>query len=139
MADRPEQIAPGVYRLGTRLVNYYLIEDGGRYTVVDAGLPAYFGQVPRALEALGAQLTDVEAVVLTHADADHIGIAERLRNVAQATVHVHEAGARAARRGKFKNPEGSVLGHLWPRATWSLLVHFARTGGGRPRRIADVE
>jgi glyoxylase-like metal-dependent hydrolase (beta-lactamase superfamily II) len=139
MADRPEQIAPGVYRMGTRLVNYYLVEDGGRYTVVDAGLPAYFGQVPHALEALGARLSDVEAVVLTHADADHIGIAERLRNEAQATVHVHEADARVARTGKFKNTEGNVLRHLWRPSAWGLIVHFARNGGGRPRRIADVD
>src|SRR3954447_13857193 len=139
MADRPPQIAPGVYRLGTRLVNFYLVEDGGRYTVVDAGLPGYFGQVPAALEQLGATLGGVDAVVLTHADADHSGIAERLRNEAQATVYVHEADARVARTGKFKNTEGNVLGHLWRPATWSLLVPFARTGGGRLRRIADVE
>src|SRR3954470_3524503 len=100
MADRPPQIAPGVRRLGTRLVNFYLVEDGGRYTVVDAGLPGYFSQVPQALEALGATLADVDAVVLTHADGDHRGIAERLRTEAQAGVHVHEADAQMARTGK---------------------------------------
>jgi glyoxylase-like metal-dependent hydrolase (beta-lactamase superfamily II) len=139
MAERPPQIAPGVYRLGTRHVNFYLVEDGGRYTVVDAGVPGYYGQVVHALEQLGAQLSDIEAVVLTHADADHIGIAERLRSEAQATVYVHEADARVARTGKFKNTEGNVLKHLWRPSTWSLLVHFARTGGGRPHRIADVD
>jgi glyoxylase-like metal-dependent hydrolase (beta-lactamase superfamily II) len=138
MADRPTQTAPGVYRLGTRLVNFYLVEDGGRYTVVDAGLPGYFGQVPAALEGLGAALSDVEAVVLTHADADHIGIAERLRTEAQATVHVHEADARMARTGKFKDTEGNVLKHLWRPTAWKLISHFASNGGGRPRRIADV-
>jgi glyoxylase-like metal-dependent hydrolase (beta-lactamase superfamily II) len=138
MADRPTQIVPGVYRLGTRLVNFYLVEDGGRYTVVDAGLPAYFGQVPAALEALGATLADVEAVVLTHADADHIGIAERLRTEAQATVYVHEADAQMARTGKFKDTEGNVLKHLWRPAAWELIAHFATNGGGRPRRVADV-
>jgi glyoxylase-like metal-dependent hydrolase (beta-lactamase superfamily II) len=138
MADRPTQIVPGVYRLGTRLVNFYLVEDGGRYTVVDAGLPGYFGQVPAALEALGATLADVEAVVLTHADADHIGIAERLRSEAQASVHVHEADARMARTGKFKHTEGNVLKHLWRPTAWGLITHFATNGGGRPKRIADV-
>jgi glyoxylase-like metal-dependent hydrolase (beta-lactamase superfamily II) len=139
MADRPPQIAPGVYRLGTRHVNFYLVEDGGRYTVVDAGLPGYYGQVVHGLEALGAQLGDVEAVVLTHADADHIGVAERLRNEAQATVHVHEADARMARTGKFKHTEGNVLRHLWRPAAWSLISHFATNGGGRPHAIADVD
>ena len=139
MAERPQQIVPGVYRLGTRHVNFYLVEDGGRYTVVDAGLPGYFGQVVHGLEALGATLGDVEAVVLTHADADHIGIAERLRNEAQATVHVHEADARMARTGKFKHTEGNVLKYMWRPSAWSLIAHFATNGGGRPRRIADVD
>ena len=139
MADPPSQIVPGVYRLGTRLVNFYLVEDGGRYTVVDAGLPGYFGQVPRALEALGASLADVDAVILTHADGDHIGIAERLRSEAQAKVHVHEADARLARTGKFKNTEGNVLRHLWRPTAWKLIAHFARNGGGRPHRVADVD
>jgi glyoxylase-like metal-dependent hydrolase (beta-lactamase superfamily II) len=138
MADRPTQILPGVYRLGTRLVNFYLVEDGGRYTIVDAGLPSYYGQVVHGLEALGATLNDVEAVVLTHADADHIGIAERLRSEAQATVHVHEADARMARTGKFKNTEGNVLRHLWRPTAWKLIAHFARNGGGRPQPVADV-
>src|SRR5437764_2088410 len=112
MAD-PTPIAPGVHRLGSRLVNFYLVEDGGRYTIVDAGLPGYFSQVPATLDALGAKLSDVDAVVLTHADGDHIGIAERLRSEAQATVHVHEADARMARTGKVKDTEGNPLQHLW--------------------------
>src|SRR3954451_18973957 len=138
MADRPEQIAPGVYRLGTRLVNFYLVEDGGRYTVVDAGLPGYFGQVPHALEALGASLGGVEAVILTHADGDHIGIAERLRTEAQATVHVHEADARMARTGKLKDTDGNLLRYLWRPTAWALIAHFATNGGIRTPRIADV-
>ena len=34
-------IAPGVHRLGSSLVNWYLVEEGGRLTAVDAGLPGY--------------------------------------------------------------------------------------------------
>jgi glyoxylase-like metal-dependent hydrolase (beta-lactamase superfamily II) len=138
MADPPTQIVSGVYRLGTRLVNFYLVEEDGRYTVVDAGLPGYFDQVPAALEALGASLADVDAVVLTHADADHTGIAERLRSEAQATVHVHEADAQMARTGKLKDTDGVLLAHLWRPTAWSLIAHFAVNGGARPRRIADV-
>jgi len=32
----PTEIASGVWRIGTELVNWYLVEDGGRLTVVDA-------------------------------------------------------------------------------------------------------
>src|SRR4051812_23289013 len=121
MAEPPKQIVPGVQRLGSSRVNFYLVEEEGRYTVVDAGLPGYFGQVPAAV----GELSDVAAVVLTHAHADHIGIAERLRSEAQARVHVHEADAQLARTGKMPSTEGSFLPLLIRPTAWRLILHFA--------------
>jgi glyoxylase-like metal-dependent hydrolase (beta-lactamase superfamily II) len=92
--------------------------------------------VPAALEALGASLHDVEAVVLTHAHPDHVGIAERLRTEAQAKVYVHEADAQMARTAKGPTPTGLVR-YLWRPTTWRLLAHFAGNGLRTPR-IADV-
>ena len=138
MADPPNEIVPGVHRLGTPLVNFYLVEEDGRYTVVDAGLPRYFGRLIHALRALGAKLADVEAVVLTHAHPDHVGIAERLRTEAQARVHVHEADAQMARTGKLPGTDASFLSYLWRPPAWRLLGHFATHGGARPQRVEDV-
>src|SRR5207244_2486278 len=55
------QIVEGVHRLGTALVNFYLVEDGGRYTLVDAGLPGYFDGLQEALEARGKGLDALDA------------------------------------------------------------------------------
>ena len=134
MADPPKQIVPGVHRLGSSLVNFYLVEEDGRYTVVDAGMPGYFGQVPAAV----GELSTVAAVVLTHAHADHIGIAERLRSEAQTRVHVHEADAQLARTGNMPATEGSFLPLLRYPAAWRLIAHFATNGGARVPRITDV-
>lgn len=38
-----------IHRAGTDVVNWYLLEEGGRVTIVDAGCPAYRGQVEGAL------------------------------------------------------------------------------------------
>jgi glyoxylase-like metal-dependent hydrolase (beta-lactamase superfamily II) len=75
-----------------------VLEEGGRLTVVDAGFPGHWPQLLAALPALGRRLGDVEAVVLTHAHADHKGFAEQLRRTTGAAVWVHEAdrGAGAA-------------------------------------------
>jgi glyoxylase-like metal-dependent hydrolase (beta-lactamase superfamily II) len=73
------EIAEGVRRLGTRWVNWYIVEDGARLTVVDARLPQYWDQLTAALAAMGRGISDVEAVVLTHNHFDHIGCAERVR------------------------------------------------------------
>ncbi len=55
--DRRE-IAPGVYGLGSEQVNRYLIEDGGRFSAVDAGLPGFARNLDGdlALEAVEADL-----------------------------------------------------------------------------------
>jgi len=33
-------VAKGIHRIGEHFLNFYLIEEAGRITIVDAGLPA---------------------------------------------------------------------------------------------------
>jgi len=127
-------VADRVQRLGSSLVNFHLIEEDGRYTLVDAGLPGFFGQLVSAVP----DLHDIEAVVLTHAHPDHVGVAERVRTEAQATVHVHGADAQMARTGRQSAHEHSIVPYLVRPATWRLLVHAARNGATRIPRIEDV-
>jgi glyoxylase-like metal-dependent hydrolase (beta-lactamase superfamily II) len=133
-----DQVVPGVHRLGADVVSFYLVEEDGRYTVVDAGLPRLFAQLPAALEELGADLHDVDAVVLTHAHRDHIGFAERLRTEAQAVVHVHGADAQIARTAARAQTEGSDLPYLWRPAAVRHALQVARHGGARVPRVEDV-
>lgn len=127
-----------MHRLGTTLVNLYLVEEGGRYTVVDAGLPAYFGQIAAALAALGADVHDVEAVVLTHGHADHAGTAERLRTEAQAQVHVHGADAQMARTAKAPANERGLVPYLRHPSAVRYVAHLIRNGATRAPRVEDV-
>ena len=138
MASAPTQIAEGVHRLGDDLVNLYLVEDGGRLTIVDAGLPAHRSQLESYLPTIGRTLADIEAVILTHAHIDHVGIADGVRRDTGAPVHVHEADENLARTGKNHKRDGSMLPYLRHPATWKLLVMFARSGGAKPPKIAEV-
>jgi glyoxylase-like metal-dependent hydrolase (beta-lactamase superfamily II) len=97
------KLAPSLHRLGSSLVNSYLVEEGGLVTIVDAGLPGYWRDLPVELAAMGRTLDDVRAVVLTHGDTDHIGFAERLRTERGVPVYVHELDAARA-RGEVKKP-----------------------------------
>lgn len=140
MGRAVEAVAPGVLRLGSPLVNFYLVEEAGRYTLVDAGLPRQFGMLIAALEQVGADLHDVEAVVLTHAHMDHVGSAEHVRTQAQATVHVHAADAQLARADSHlrRRGDGALLPYLRRPAAWQLFAHLIRQGGARIPRIEDV-
>jgi glyoxylase-like metal-dependent hydrolase (beta-lactamase superfamily II) len=116
------EVADGVHRFGTRMVNWYLIERGGRLTLVDAGMRGYWPQLTRALADLGRKLEEVEAVVLTHAHADHVGFAHQVKANSDAVLWVHE---RDAQPGLRRFPPM----HLYLRPTaWPLLAHGLRNG-----------
>ncbi|TMF67156.1 MAG: MBL fold metallo-hydrolase [Chloroflexi bacterium] len=83
------EVGAGVRRFGSRYINLYLIEEGGRLTLLDAGLPGYWRALLGELEAIGRRLEDIDAVLLTHSHADHRGIAERVRIASGATVYAH--------------------------------------------------
>jgi glyoxylase-like metal-dependent hydrolase (beta-lactamase superfamily II) len=83
-------VAPGIHRIEDSYTNWYLVEDGDRLTVVDSGVPTSWRSFHDALEQLGRQPADVEAVVLTHAHFDHLGFAEKARSELGVPVYVHE-------------------------------------------------
>ena len=91
------EIAPGIRRLGTGLVNVYLLEEAGAVTIVDAGAPGQWRNLPDELAAMGRSLGDVRALVLTHAHVDHVGFAERIRRECAVPVRVHADDAALAR------------------------------------------
>src|SRR3954453_6025751 len=129
-----EQIAPGVKRLGSKMVNFYAVEEGGRHTLVDAGLPGFYDQVAAAV----GSLSSVAAVVLTHAHGDHVGVAERLRSEANIPVYVHVADEELAHTAKPGKREGSLLPYLRHGTAWRMLSHMVANGGARPPKIGDV-
>src|SRR5919205_349085 len=86
-------VAPGVHRVEDSYTNWYLLEEDGRLTVVDAGVPASWDSLHEALRQLGRGPADIEALVLTHAHFDHVGFAERARTALGVPVYVHENDA----------------------------------------------
>jgi glyoxylase-like metal-dependent hydrolase (beta-lactamase superfamily II) len=83
-------VAPGVHRIEHSFTNFYLLEEDDRLTLVDAGVPTAWEPLHAALRGIGRRLDDIEAVVLTHAHFDHVGIAERVRSQLGIPVYVHE-------------------------------------------------
>jgi glyoxylase-like metal-dependent hydrolase (beta-lactamase superfamily II) len=131
------EVGPGVHRLGSERVNFYLVEDAGRVTVVDAGLSGFWDQVEPALAQIGRGLDDVAAVVLTHAHSDHTGVAGKLHERG-VPVLLHAADHELLRTGKenWKRERGalSALGH--PRA-FGFFGHMVRNGALKPPHIDD--
>lgn len=83
-------VAPGIHRIEDSFTNWYLLEQDGRLTAVDAGVPASWNSLHEGLRRIGRAPSDIEAVVLTHAHFDHLGFAERARSELGVPVYVHE-------------------------------------------------
>ena len=130
------EVIPGIRRIGSTKVNVYLIEEAGRITVVDAGLPGYWSDLASELDAMGRTLADIHAVLLTHAHDDHIGFAERIRSEATVPIHVHEADAALARGEAKASNEGG--GSMRPIPVLQFLAFAIRRGYLRTKRIVEV-
>lgn len=88
-ATLTRNVVPGVHRLEHAWVNCYLLEEGTGVTIVDAAFPSTWRHLMAALEAIGRQPRDVEAIVLTHGHFDHVGFAARAVEELSVPVWVH--------------------------------------------------
>ena len=131
------QIASGLYRVGSDVVNSYLIVDKDGVTIIDAGLPRYWKLLQHELAAIGKSPDDVRALILTHGDTDHIGFAARLHQETGIVPQIHEADVDRARL-KVKKPNsgwgpvkiGPLVGFLW---------YSARRGGLRIKPATELK
>ncbi len=132
------QLAPRVWRCGSAFINFYLVEQDGLLTVVDAGLPGYRRSLDEALRVAGRTRENIVALVLTHADPDHTGFAEWLRRTERVPVLVHAADAEMARTAKPKQAEARPSPALLRSRTFFRTVREAAGNGLRPKKIGAV-
>ncbi len=90
-----DRVTGEIIRLGSHAHNFYVVVDGGKATVVDAGCARELPKLEKALAVMGMGLDDVEAVLVTHAHADHFGFAGEVID-RDVSVKVHEDEATRA-------------------------------------------
>ncbi|MFT4889983.1 MAG: glyoxylase-like metal-dependent hydrolase (beta-lactamase superfamily II) [Halobacteriales archaeon] len=75
-------------------VNAYLVEDGDALTLVDAGTPGCADTIRSAVRDEGYTIRDLDRVLLTHYDVDHVGgLAKLTPALAAEVIASRHAGA----------------------------------------------
>jgi glyoxylase-like metal-dependent hydrolase (beta-lactamase superfamily II) len=132
------QVREGIHRLTQGVCNFYLIEDGGRLLLIDAGAPGDWNLLVRSVAALGRGLNDLEAVLITHAHSDHTGFAERARTTSEAPVWIHHADADVAKGARPGKNDGKVRSYLLRIEFYRTLFSLMRRGATKIIPIREV-
>lgn len=93
-----ERLAPNVFRLDVGLptplgANAYLVDDG-TVTMVDAGLPLLARRIRREIASAGYSPPEIDRVLVTHYDLDHVGGLPGLYPALDVPVYVGEPDIR---------------------------------------------
>lgn len=110
-------------------------------TAVDAGLPGFKGSVVADLASLGFSLSDIDAVILTHSDVDHTGLAPTFHD-AGARVLIHAADDPKLRKPGPKSGDAkpqNIVPDLWRPSFWRTIIAITQAQGFKMPKITDAE
>jgi glyoxylase-like metal-dependent hydrolase (beta-lactamase superfamily II) len=83
-------LGDGIWWVNLTGVNAYLVDDDGTLTLVDAGMGWQTRHIRRAIVATGHAVGEVDRVLVTHYDFDHVDGLSNL-DALDATVHIGRA------------------------------------------------
>jgi hydroxyacylglutathione hydrolase len=120
------EIISGIHQVnGIRGANCYLCTGRAKMLVVDTGLPCNGKKSINYVKALGKDPSDIDYVILTHADIDHVGSTAELKKMTggKLAIHTYDALILSVKSG-FKTIRGP-LGILFKLATPLTRFHPA--------------
>ncbi|MFZ0141168.1 MAG: MBL fold metallo-hydrolase [Aeromicrobium sp.] len=130
------KVESDVFAVEGSAVNWTLIAEGDALTLVDTGYPGDHDEVLASIAEIGRRLSDVEAVLVTHAHIDHIGSLPRLLEQHPVPVLLSPTEARHARREYLEQAgTADVVRNLWRPRVLPWALHIMRKGAMNDRGV----
>ena len=94
------QILNGVYQLKVPIpnsplqaTNIYLLQGDKSFTLIDTGWDSKtaFNSLNRQLAEFGVGFRDISQIIVTHAHFDHYGLIDKIKQVSDAKILIHQA------------------------------------------------
>lgn len=136
------QVGAGMHRFGDGIVNWYLVDEGGALTLIDTAWPRSWPEIERAVQAIGRRVEDIQAILLTHGHADHMGGAEDAHQATGLAVraHRHEIPRLEGRKkgGSSWALVPRLAPHLWRPTAFGFVIHAVRRGFLTPKWVTAL-
>ncbi|MFC1932646.1 MBL fold metallo-hydrolase [Chloroflexota bacterium] len=109
------EIIPGIYQLQIPIpdnplghTNSYLVRGDNEYLLIDPGINTdeAFDTLKRGLSEIGIAIKAITRIIATHAHGDHYGLAERMKQLSQARILLHDKDRN------LMNPWGLTMDEL---------------------------
>ena len=93
------EIMPKVHLVPNVIANPYIIMDSDGLTLIDTGLPGSDKKILSYMRERGFSANDLTRIIITHADADHVGGLSALKRASGARVYASAIEAAAIAKG----------------------------------------
>jgi glyoxylase-like metal-dependent hydrolase (beta-lactamase superfamily II) len=108
------EILPGLWDLDEigSMVHAYLWQWEQGISIIDTGTPGNGGKILAAVKKLGYSPKDVQRIIITHADVDHVGSLKELKRTTGAPVACHTVERHLLEHPEERKPAANLLGYI---------------------------
>jgi glyoxylase-like metal-dependent hydrolase (beta-lactamase superfamily II) len=131
------EVADGIHRFDASGANVYVVVTDEGLTVVDAGLPGWWGPFSTWLHRSGRTPHEIVALLMTHRHADHIGFADRAHDHG-ADLLIHEDDLAGVQRSGPGGVPPRFSRNLWRPQMIARMVDWGRRGVTNTPALTDV-
>jgi glyoxylase-like metal-dependent hydrolase (beta-lactamase superfamily II) len=112
----------------------YIIKDKGA-VLIDGAWPGEANSFSKLLSDSGLKPEEIQLIILTHGDFDHVGGAKEIQELTGAKIVMHQKDSDNLEKGIFHWPEGVTV---WGKISRAMMMPFVKIKGKFPAAKVDI-